>query len=686
MPVACGAGPWGLIERNSSTLHVAPWGDDDGDGSEDRPFETIQAAADAAGAAGGERVAVATGTYQENVVLRSTHDDVSIAGRCVDLAVVDGSGDEAAAIDIRGGDISVRDIEVTGGYRGIVVAPFGGQASARLENVWLRRNRLAGLFLEGSGAAADATALVVEETQPEEVAGLGLGVYVRLGSVTLVEPRLDGNQGIGLFAVGAGTSVVIEGGAIRGTRPTSDGPQGRGVAIEEGASLVASGLLIEGNSDHGLYVTLPDTTVEITDSVIRDTQPRTDGTNGRGIEISAGATLYGSGLVLEGNHDVGLFVLDDGRATLRDSAIRDTRPALDDSPGGGVVVQHGATLVASDVVLEGNHNLGLFVGGTDATADLQDCAIRDTLGRPDGTGGRAITAAAGATLNATRLQLEGGHDIGLLASGDGTDVTLEDSSISGVGTATDSAGGFGLASQDAASISADGLVVEDTAGPGIYVVDRGQIVGVDVALTSTGFAGAVVLGGQLTLEGGAVATPRIHAGEGGGVGVFSWTTGGPSDITLEGVAFSGLTGPALYACGPGRFAIAACDVSSSVTAPWLPGGVLATEGVERWVAGASEADRGSGLLLAGNSFHDLDGDAILLDGSSATLAMNEPTGMPNGFADLGGAPLVRQRCGATPDAQILDGSAADGLCRPAAVPLGPLLEYRLRLGEIDVIE
>jgi parallel beta helix pectate lyase-like protein/pectate lyase-like protein len=87
--------------------HVSPAGDDANAGSSDRPWRTIQRAADAVEA--GDTVWIAPGTYPEQVSIRVTgtkDKSVTFAGRDEkDLPVIDGSGLRRG----RGGLVSVHD-------------------------------------------------------------------------------------------------------------------------------------------------------------------------------------------------------------------------------------------------------------------------------------------------------------------------------------------------------------------------------------------------------------------------------------------------------------------------------------------------------------------------------------------------------------------------------------------------
>ena len=581
VPEHCGAEVWGLVERTGETIHVAPWGDDSWDGSERWPYRTIQQGADEAGDAGGGLVAVAAGAFVENLELDGDHDGVEIAGRCAELVIIDGSGEEEPGVRITGGELGIRGVTVTAGEVGVLVVRPGFSAAP--------------------------------EVQVEQVV-------------------VAGNVWFGLVAVGAGTAVDLEDATIRDTLPLPDGTIGGGIGAQKGARLVARGLLLEGNHDVGLAAFDAGTSVELENATIRDTLPLPDGTGGRGLHV-----------------------------------------------------QEAASLVAEDLLVERNREAGLVATDTGTTVNLDNATIRDTQPRPDGRDGLGVSVEAGASLVARGLLLEGNHDLGLLARDSGTTVDLDETRITGTQAAADSAGGSGIAVQDDASLSALGLEVQDNEGPGLYVVTGGTLEAWDAALERNSFASAVVMGGgRVTLHGGMVSGSTLQPSEGGGVGVFGWDLVGLPDIEVDGVAFSNLAGPALYLRGPGRYVMRDCKVQDSGSWP-LPGGVLAVEGVEPW---HEVGDTGvfSGLLLEGNTFSDLSSDAILLDSSSATLDLHPETGQPNTFSNLEGVPLVWQRCDGVEDPEILDGSVGDPACEPVPRTLGPLLEYRLWLAEVEPLE
>ncbi|MDP6935552.1 MAG: hypothetical protein QGG40_21715, partial [Myxococcota bacterium] len=89
VPEACGTGTWGDLETDGDTIYVDGSAEEGGDGSKESPFTVIQEGLDAQGEDG--MVAVAAGTYVENLEVTSDHSGVHLAGRCRELVTVDGS-------------------------------------------------------------------------------------------------------------------------------------------------------------------------------------------------------------------------------------------------------------------------------------------------------------------------------------------------------------------------------------------------------------------------------------------------------------------------------------------------------------------------------------------------------------------------------------------------------------------
>ena len=849
VPEACGIGPWG--NEADADLFVAV-GARGGDGSQERPFGSIQEAADVMGSDGGGVVAIAGGTYVENLAMKVAHDGVVLAGRCAELVTIDASEAEEPGIEVVGGSLEVRGVTVTGGLWGITVrggTGLGGSATLVLRSGVLEGNREVGLLVLGGGVSVEAVGVTIRETAPNADGDYGRGVDVEVGaSFTATDLILEGNHELGLFAWNGGTVVVLTGAVVSDTQPRADGTGGRGVEVNGGASLDATGLLLRDNHEVGLSASSPGTTVVLSGAVVRDTQPRADGTRGQGVEVNDGASLDATDLLLEGNHRFGLFAanpettvvlssavvrntqsLADGTfgwgvgvqggasldatdlllesnheiglyavnpgttvvlsgAVLRDTqspsddtfsrgvevndgaslvaadlllvgnhatglfaanpgttvalsgaVVRGTQPRADGDGGRGVEVNDGASLDATDLLLESNREVGLFASGPGTTVALSGAVVRDTQARADGTGGKGVGLEGGASLDATDLLLEGNHSIGLFAADPGTTATLSGAVVRDTWPQADGTFGRGVAVQDSASLyatdlllegnhevglsaskpgttlilsdtvvrdtrSADGvgggpgllvqsqarvdavrLAVLRSTGPGAFSTSGGDLNCQDCTFEDNGFGGIVVVStATANLTGGSIRSSQpTPAAGGGGVGLLAWNLSGfPPTVHLDGVTLSDHPGPALYFRGPGTYAVRDCVVEDSAFASGVfavPGAIVAVNGVGAWDPTAGPVMPG-GLLLADNTVSSLPTNAVLLDGSAATLDSNL-------FADLSGFDLYTQRCGAAPAAvELLGTPPSTNDCAGPTLLLQPLLQWVPGIWENEAIE
>ncbi|WP_437521417.1 right-handed parallel beta-helix repeat-containing protein [Sorangium sp. So ce726] len=327
--------------------------------------------------------------------------------------------------------------------RGIQVEHSDHRRSAlTLRTTLLERNHDAGMVVLGSDATIEAT--VVRDTQPRQSDALhGYGISIEYdhatrerSDVTLHSSFLEGNHVHGVAV--HGSDATIEATVVRDTRENGDGTSGAGVAIQddgERASVALRSSLLEQNRGIGMIVRGSDATVEAT--VVRGTQPTSDGTNGHGVVVQddldtherANMTLRSS-LVIE-NHDVGVFV-SASDAAIEGTVVRDTQPQLDGSRGYGIAAdwadveaQSRATLALRASLVDRNHSAGVLVLGSDAT--IESTVVRDTQPlRTDGVSGHGLAVQdlherANVTLRSSLI--ERNHDAGVLLVG--SDATVE---------------------------------------------------------------------------------------------------------------------------------------------------------------------------------------------------------------------------------------------------------------------
>lgn len=490
VPDICGVGSWGSLPVNENTVYVDVAASSNGDGSEAAPLTSIQAGLDLAGDRDGGLVAVAAGTYAEVIAMGNDHDGVSLAGRCKGLVTVDGSGgggdvEDAPAIEIIGGarrpTIRIEGVTVTGGaYSGVWVQ----EAVVSIVATDVRENTLVGVLAADAEVALDAVG--VYDTQPDGRGDYGRGIDAENeAALTATGCTVQGNTDVGVFVGGAGATVNLVDSVVAGTQPSPDGSGGVGIAVQDGATLTAVGCTVQGNSEAGVYVSDAGTSAYLEDTAALDTEPSPDGTLGRGIDVEAGAALIASGCTVRGNTATGVFASHAGTTVdLVDSVVADTQAGPDGS-GVGIVVQDGAALSATGCTVQGNIAAGVFVANAGTTVDLVDSRVVDTQLGGDGSLARGINVQGSAALTATRCTLQGNIGLGLFASNAGTTAGLVDSMVADTQPSLDGAGGRGIQVQDGAALTATGCTVDGNTEVGVFASNGGTVDLVDSAVNDT---------------------------------------------------------------------------------------------------------------------------------------------------------------------------------------------------------
>jgi hypothetical protein len=625
VPIHCGRGPWGDLERASGTIHVAPWGDDSDAGDEASPLSSIQEAFGRAGTAGGGTVALAGGRYDEALMYWWRDAPTQLTGRCQELAVIDASGSGSPGLNIAAGEFAVRQVTFTGGERGVVAR---NAASAEVD-------------LELTDVSIDRA--------------LGIGLFVGDSDTRVV-----------------GTRLIVRGTLQRYSDDPLDDP-GRGIEIQRGATLVLREVLLEGNLDTGLVVWEPGTRVEIDGGVIRGTRAILPEGSGWGVAVQEQATLVARDLLVEDNEEVGLLGGDPGTLVeLEGVTVRGTVASYA-GKGKGVTIQYGARLLARDLLIEDNEGVGLFVGGLGSTAEVSDVRILSTRPAGELDLGQGLSAAVGGTITAEDLVARDNHGIGVFAVGGitplaaATTISVEGGLIEDTTSSTVHGGGIGVAAQgrDARLVLQD-VTVRGSTGPGAYV-DSGRIACTDCRLEENQFAGVVSISGSVRLDGGTVSRIGADGPRGGGVGLYAWAhpdVGGFPELHLDSTALEDLPGPAIYLRGAGLYDIREATISNvaGVAGPFgSPPGLFAAEGV-------ISAGKTRHLVIAGTRFEDLPGDAILLDASSATV-------MGCAFDDVEGFDVYAQHCESLAPPTVAGESIDWNGCEGPSQVVDPLLAW-----------
>ncbi|MBW2462647.1 MAG: right-handed parallel beta-helix repeat-containing protein [Deltaproteobacteria bacterium] len=417
------------LPTGSPTLYVLA-GAVGGDGTRTAPYGTIDDAM--ASSSPGTVIALAKGSYDAPVQLSP---GVTLHGACAAETIISSStpSDLAGVITIMGADAQVRNLTI-GPSRRPGVWVEGAGRGLHLRGVEVRGTENVGIVVF-TGALLTAEGLRVAGTDPRSDLRFGRGLIVQAGaSATLSRAIFEGNHDVAVSASQPGTTLALTDVAVRDTLGRrSEGDRGWGFSVSLGASATVTRTIFERNRDLGVGAFDPDTTVEITDAVVRDTRPReSDGAGGGGILVELGASAVITRLVVEDNRQSGILVDQLGSTlALTDAVVRGTLSRENDGRfGRGLSLQFGASAMVARAVFEANRDIGVFANNEGTTLALTDVIVRDTLTREsDGEFGRGVSVQVGASVTVTRAIVERSRDVGVLADGPGATAILVDTVV-----------------------------------------------------------------------------------------------------------------------------------------------------------------------------------------------------------------------------------------------------------------
>jgi hypothetical protein len=692
VPEPCGLGPWGdaaSAAGDHPALYVAPWGEADGDGAEERPFGSVEhALASEAASDSPTTLLLAGGSYAESVAVGAR--SLRLVGRCTELTILAADGlDEPAVTAGEGADLQIERLTIRGGAHEGLVAVGSAVEPTRVELTHVHVLRPDGTGIDARGATLTVEGLQVtgggrhgirlvggslvgggveiRESSREGLRASG-DVHVDLDGLTIVGPGrrgllLEGGRstitnlvvddvpGTGVAVHGLHTKVTLLGGVISDTAHSL--AESRALEILHYGSLDASDLELVDN--HGLGIAAGQSRLRLRDVTVRSMHLGPDGLNGHCAEFQRWSKVRAQGtLLLEDCVDAGLFVGDaamdrdnpDGGFLVADEVVvRRTRSTTGEADALGVSVVHGGGFEALRLVVEDTEGVGVGLEGV-AWVEVESLAIHDS-------------ANIGLLVHGT---VQGEHPT----------ATVHGGRIVGVSDPTDRpGGGIGVVVQTGGTLDAEGLRVADASGPGLYLPEGGVVTCRGCVVDSNGFAGAVVIGGALEMVEGRIQATRPTS-RGGGVGVFAWNMedryqGDPPFVRLDGVEVSGHPGPGLYFRGTGLYRLrdVAVHTVGSDGAPPPPAVVVI--GSKRVPTGGYDSNA-LGLLVEGSSITDVPTHAILLDGTTGRFD-------DLSFAGVGGFEVYRQHCDGLKGPDYSGQPIDDNGCAPPSHNLQPLLQW-----------
>lgn len=380
----------------------------DPDGSEAKPYPTIQAALTAA--SDGARIVVAAGSYPEALKIGKR---VTLQGTCASKVEIAGATGAFASIEITAAGVVLSDVAVSGTGFGVVVT---NARDVMLERLRVHDTRVGGVYIAnggpgasatlresvieratGAGATAGSGELVIErslirDTRADTRKDWGYGVRserfgpvdkpseVR-GRVTMRRSWIDHNKTGGALA--QGSDLTLEGSAITevGARP-KDGAGGEGVIglsfhgapmVQVAQSYIARSRTA-GIAVYGGELSIDRTTIE--EILENDSGMLGVGVLARpsGPDVSPplSAKLTMSASAIDNVRYVGVLILG-AEATLSSTSIRDVAARSSDAafgdgiglagfPGnGGAILE--TRLTATDVLVMRAARAGITVGG-----------------------------------------------------------------------------------------------------------------------------------------------------------------------------------------------------------------------------------------------------------------------------------------------------------------------------------
>jgi hypothetical protein len=502
------------LPDDGSVIYVLAGAAAGGDGSRASPFATLSEVSWSSIGAG-ETVALSRGTHDGTLALRA---GARVLGACASETFVTGSDAPVPAVVTisSAGDPAVLENLTIGPAPNVGIRISDGR-SVRLDGVVLDRVTDRAIFADDPGTTITLEDVRITNTRAAADRTRGRAMMIQQGA------RLDGsrveideNREVAVAVVGDGATVTLSDAIVRDTRPQdSDRAFGRGVDVEIGGRFEGTRVVIEHNLNLGLIVDGEGSTAELTDVIIRGTDSEVfSRSNGAGVNVRDGAALSCSRVLVDDNRAIGLFV-EGGDVTLADVIIRSTRVQERDLDGGrGINAQASGTINGERVVVDSNHDVGIYADGEETTLTFEDLVVRDTAAtEADQSGGRGLALEFGAAFTATRLLFEGNHEIGVFAMDPGTEVSLVDAAIRDTRPrVADSNSGEGLVVQSGARFDATRLLVAHSQNLGLVVSGPEAIISLVDAVVrdtqpnaATGIRGA----GAFAQAGGLLELSRV---------------------------------------------------------------------------------------------------------------------------------------------------------------------------------
>ncbi len=343
----CADAGWGYVSNAEAAIHVRSDGDDEqGTGSVDAPFLTLQAALDEVRKSESSAIALGPGEFDAfldlNLVVpgsEASDNGLFLEGCGPEETVLLAADEDEPLLRIKGAtDVRLAGFAMEGGTRALWI---WGEAQVVVQSVTIDRSARVGVSITQPGTVVDLADVHI--TDVKKVSGatgvsVGYGIGVTDATANLSECSISGATTVGIL--GAGASLSLTGVTVQDTLQDDNEQFGRGIQLQKGegpsnAELVNCNLL--DNADAALFSNLS-SSVSMDGLIVENVAAAELGLTG---DDSSGDGVVISGVEDGSNYDPAAF-----QASLLNSEIRGSARA-------GALFER-ATVVMSDMVFENN--------------------------------------------------------------------------------------------------------------------------------------------------------------------------------------------------------------------------------------------------------------------------------------------------------------------------------------------
>lgn len=272
---------------------------------------------------------------------------------------------------------------------------------------------------------------------------------------TIVRDLEAGSLSVAAFLVGAKSSATID---------ASGAVSSSAVGFVVSGSLDASNIFAEGSLFAAMAVR---GRAKVNGFVALDVKEEAGGSSasGGGVLVDSGGSVEASDVVMRRAPGLGFLVTGaNAKLDLKRAFVEDTK-SFGPGSGFGLAVVKGAALNAEDAVIAKSRDIGVQIADANTTATLTGVAVIDTLKNGVEERGRQINVQDGAQLTLVRSLVRGGTQVGVNVVGEGARATINDSVIANVVT-TKNGFGHGLAITQGGVLVMTHSIVREHAGVG----------------------------------------------------------------------------------------------------------------------------------------------------------------------------------------------------------------------------